>query len=291
MDTEVSTVESSCLDEMTERDTWDAAARSRVSERWAQCALLWNKGMTDALLSAAALSPDSVVLDLAAGSGDPALSIAQRLAGGTVIALDSSRTGLLQANNHAEQLGLGAKLKSVQADAHAIPLEPNCVDRITCRCGIMFFNDARLVMSEVLRVLKPGGRAAFLVWGSFEQPFFDATVAAVLRFVSGAQMPTQASEMFRFSAPGSLGGVLSNAGFSNVREEPLTVPRIWTGSPEELWAYQQEISILCHPLFYSIPSDSRSKVDAEVSALLSRFRNGSVLSVPVNVIVVAGQKP
>ena len=120
---------------MNDRDTWDAAARSRVSERWAQCALLWNTAMTDALLSVAAISPDSVVLDLAAGSGDPALSIAKRLAGGTVIALDSSRTGLVQANNHAKQLGLSAKVKTVQADAHATPLKPNCVDRVTCRCG------------------------------------------------------------------------------------------------------------------------------------------------------------
>jgi hypothetical protein len=49
--------------------------------------------MTDALLSAAALTPDSVVLDLAAGSGDPALTIAERVIRGRVIALDSSRAG------------------------------------------------------------------------------------------------------------------------------------------------------------------------------------------------------
>lgn len=275
---------------MTKRDSWDAAAQARVSDRWAQAAVLWNKAMTDALLSAAAISPDFVVLDLAAGSGDPALTIAKRLIGGRIIALDSSRTGLLLANTHARQFGLRPKVESIQADAHAIPLAGNCVDRITCRCGIMFFNDTGLVMSEVLRVLKPGGRAAFLVWGSFEQPFFDTTVGVVLRLVSGGQMPPQAREMFRFAAPGSLERVLRAAGFSNIREEPLTVPRIWSGSPEELWAYQQEISILCHPLFHSIPSDSRSKVDAEVSALLSRFRSGGILSVPANVIVATGER-
>ena len=247
--------------------------------------------MTDALLSAAALSPDSVVLDLAAGSGDPALTIAERVIRGRVIALDSSLASLLLAGTHARRLGLGAKVTFVQADAEAIPLTPNCVDRVTCRCGIMFFNDAGRVMSEVLRVLKPGGCAAFLVWGSFEQPFFDATVAVVLRLVSGAQMPTEARKMFRFASPGSLEGVLRAAGFCNIREESLTVPRVWSGSPEELWAYQQEISTLCHPLFDSIPLDSRSKIDAEVSELLSRFQSGSVLSVPVNVIVVAGQRP
>jgi ubiquinone/menaquinone biosynthesis C-methylase UbiE len=284
-------VRDGCLNTMTERDLWDAAARTRVSDRWADAASLWNTAITDALLSAAALTPDSVVLDLAAGSGDPALAIAERLIGGRVLALDSSGAGLLLANTHARRLGMGLKVKFVQADAHAIPLKRNCVDRITCRFGIMFFSDTGLVMSEVFRVLKPGGSVAFLVWGSFEQPFFDATVAVVLRLVGGAQMPTQAREMFRHASPGSLEGVLRTAGFCGIREESLTVARIWSGTPEELWMYQQEISTLCHPLFDSIPASSRPKIDAEVCALLSRFQSGSVLSVPVNVIVAAGQRP
>jgi len=270
---------------------WDAAAKARVSQRWTEHSSRWNTAMTHALLSAAAIAPDSVVLDLAAGSGDPALTIAERVIRGRVIALDSSRAGLLLAGTHARRLGLGAKVTFVQADAQAIPLAANCVDRITCRCGIMFFSDTALVMSEVLRVLKPGGRAVFLVWGSFEQPFFDATVGIVLRLVRGAEVPTEARKMFRFASPRSLEGALRDAGFCNISEESLTVPRIWSGSPEELWAYQQEVSTLCHPLFDSIPADSRSKIDEEVSALLSRFRSGSVLSVPVNVIVVSGQRP
>lgn len=276
---------------MTARDLWDAAARARVSDRWAQASARWNTAMTNALLSAAAITPDSAVLDLAAGSGDPALTIAEHLVRGRVIALDSSRSGLLLASTHARQLALGPKINFVQGDAHAIPLLPSCVDRVTCRCGIMFFNDTGLVMSEVLRVLRPGGCAAFLVWSSFEQPFFDATVGVVLRLINGAQMPAQAREMFRFASRSSLERALKTAGFRNVLEEPLTVPRIWAGSAEELWAYQQEISTLCHPLFDSIPTDSRSNIDAEVAASLSRFRNGNVLTVPVNVIVVAGQRP
>jgi ubiquinone/menaquinone biosynthesis C-methylase UbiE len=247
--------------------------------------------MTEALLSAAALTPDSVVLDLAAGSGDPTLTIAEHVVRGGVIALDSSRTGLLLASTHARRLGLEPRVTFVQADAHRIPLTPNCVDRVTCRCGIMFFDETNLVMSEVLRVLKPGGRVAFLVWGSFEQPFFDATVAVVLRLFNGAQMPTLARQMFRFAAPGSLERALRTAGFCNIRAEALTVARIWSGTPEELWAYQQEVSTLCHPLFDSIPSELRLKVDAQVAASLSRFQSGGVLSVPVNVKVVAGDRP
>ena len=89
------------LDGMTEPDSWDAAARARVSDRWASAAANWNTAMTDALLAAAMLSSDSLVRDLAAGSGDPALTIAERLVAGRVIALDSSRTGLLLADSRA----------------------------------------------------------------------------------------------------------------------------------------------------------------------------------------------
>jgi len=275
---------------MTERDLWDAASRARLNDRWAEAAVRWNEAMTDALLSAAALDPDSVVLDLAAGSGDPALTIAGHLNGGRVIALDSSGSGLVLTNAQSRRLGLEQTIACIQADAHAIPLAQSCVDRVTCRCGIMFFPETALVMSEVLRVLKPKGRAAFLVWDRFEQPFFDATVATVIRLVRGAQMPPQARTMFRFASQGSLERALQTGGFHNVREQSLTVPRIWSGTPEALWAYQQEISTLCHPLFEKIPTDLRSKVDAEVVSLLSRFQSGTVLSVPVNIIVAAGQR-
>src|SRR5437667_674129 len=88
--------------------------------------------------------------------------------------------------------------------------------------------------------------------------------------------------------PGSLERELRAAGFCNVHERSLKVPRVWAGTPEELWTYQQEVSTLYHSLFDSIPTDLRPKVDAEVSSLLARFQSGSVLSVPVNVIVAGG---
>jgi len=154
----------------------------------------------------------------------------------------------------------------------------------------MFFNNTGLVTSEMMRVFKPEGRVACLAWGSFDQPFFESTIALVLRLVGGAEMPAQARAMFRFASPGSLKRELRAAGFSNVNEESITVPRIWTGSPQELWAYLQEVSTLCHPLFEGIPDAMRTKVDTEVSSVLARFRSGNELRVPASLIVAAGHR-
>ncbi len=274
---------------MAKPDLWDAAARARVSDRWAKASADWNTATTDALLTAAALNPDSMVLDLAAGSGESALSVAQRLIGGRFIALDRSRAGLLLASTRGRKLGFASKVVCIQGDAHAIPLRSNCMDRITCRCGIMFFSDTHLVMSEMFRVLKSGGRVALLAWGAFEQPFFDAMIGPVLRLVRGAEMPPEAHTMFRFASPGSLERELRAAGLCSVREESLTLPRIWAGTPQDLWVYLQEIGTLCHPLFASIPPDLRARVDAEVSSEVGRFRNGCVVQVPARVIIASGQ--
>lgn len=59
---------------MPERDLWDKAAGARVSDRWASAAADWNTAMTEALLKAANIKDDCVVLDLAAGTGDPTLT-------------------------------------------------------------------------------------------------------------------------------------------------------------------------------------------------------------------------
>jgi len=93
-----------------------------VNNPWAIAAAEWNTAMTEALLAAAKLNPISVVLDLASGSGEPALTIAERLGTGRVIALDSSLTGFQLADSRARQLGLESNLHCLQADPHAIPL-------------------------------------------------------------------------------------------------------------------------------------------------------------------------
>ena len=66
---------------MVDNDVWGAAAQVRTADRWHFAAANWNAALTQALLDSANLTPSCLVIDVAAGSGDPALSIIKRLKG------------------------------------------------------------------------------------------------------------------------------------------------------------------------------------------------------------------
>lgn len=274
---------------MLQHDPWALAADARTAHRWRRPAANWNSSLTQALIDSADLQPDSLVLDVAAGSGDPAIDIAQRASGVRVAALDKSRSGLVTAQQEAQNLGLAARLWFVQADVHNLPFPSSCFDRVTCRFGIMFFDDTNPALSETLRVLKRSGRAAFLAWGAFEQPLFESTIGTVLRLIPNATVPNGARRMFHFATPGSLQAALHTAGFRAVEERHLTLSRIWTGSLPQLWEYQQEVSTLFHPMLQAIGAALRPHLDEAVCAALGRFQQGDTITIPVHVVLATGQ--
>ncbi len=274
---------------MLERDPWAVASEARSASRWRRLAASWNSAPTQALIDAAEPAQGSLVLDLAAGSGDPAIDIALRFSGARVVALDRSGAGLVTAQRVARNLGIAERLWFIQADVHRLPLPNSSVDRVTCRCGIMFFDETHSALREALRVLKPGGRAAFLAWGPFEQPLFESTLGTVLRLTPGATIPEAAGRMFRFARAGSLRQALRDAGFRALEEQHLTLPRVWAGSPQELWEYQQEVGALFQPMFQAISVDARSRIDEAVWTALRRFQDGDKITVPVKVVVATGE--
>lgn len=54
------------------------------------------------------------------------------------------------------------------ADMERLPFVDKSFDRVTCRFGLMFASDPSAALAETFRVLRPGRRTAFLVWGPRE---------------------------------------------------------------------------------------------------------------------------
>lgn len=243
------------------------AARGESWDRWADVVAESAVRMNEPLIAAARLAPGLRVLDLASGAGQPALAIAERLGpGGEVVATDLVPEMLAGARRRAAVAGL-ANVRFGLADMEALPFRARCFDRVTCRFGIMFAPAVAKALAEALRVLVPGGRAAFMAWGPREDTtMFRIIIAAAERELEPD--PTQDMSMiFRFGQPGSLGAAFEGAGFLQVAEEEV---RLAGSAPvgRPFWRPQLEMSL--GPRFIRADAARRRALEAAVTDAFSR---------------------
>ena len=107
------------------------------------------------------LSPDSHVLEVASGSGGPALYLADRT-GCRVTGVDVNPNGVATANQAARRHTAGNRTTFEVADATArLPFDDSEFDALLCIDSMNHFPNRLETLREWRRVLKPGGRAVF----------------------------------------------------------------------------------------------------------------------------------
>lgn len=246
--------------------------------------------VTDALVEYAQPAPGMQVLDLASGTGEPAISLALRVGEqGRVTALDLSAELLEVAAQRAQARGLN-NFTVRQADAHRLPFPDDSFDLATSRFGVMFFRDPGLALRELRRVLRPGSRACFLAWGPFDQPYWQSMMGVVHRHVGGPLLQPGGPDPFQFAEPGSLSSVLRNAGFIAVEEETKTLPWTWPGPVEEVWEQAQAVAVPFRPMLERVPAHLWPQIQAEVHAAVKRCFDGEKVAFGASVVLASGRK-
>ena len=270
--------------------SWGSQYRLVASEKWKAKSAAMGQPVTDALVEYAQPAPGMHVLDLASGTGEPAISLASRVgAQGHVTALDLSVDLLEIAAQRALARGFN-HLTTQQADAHSLPFPDSSFDLATSRFGVMFFRDPGLAFGEVRRVLRPGARACFLAWGSFDQPYWQSMMGVVHLRAGGPLLQPGGPDPFKFAAPGSLSEVLRSAGFNAIEEETKTLPWTWPGSVEEVWEQAQAVAVPFRPMLERVPAEKWPEINAEVHAAVREYSDGEKIAFGVSVVLASGKK-
>ena len=268
---------------------WGASFRLVAAEKWKAKSAVMGSAVTSALVEYSRPLPGMRVIDLASGTGEPAISLAQRVAPqGLVTAVDQSSELLDIAAERARNKKL-SNFATQQADAHLLPFADQNFDLATCRFGVMFFSDPQRALRELRRVLKPGVRACFAAWGPMEQPYWQTTIKIVHRHVGGSLLPAGGADPFRFAAAGSLCEVLSAAGFHEVEESTQNLPWTWPGDAEEVFEYVCQVSAPFRPMLERVPADQWRVIRAEAKAAIERYRVGDEIRFGAEIVLVSGK--
>ncbi|MGI9102885.1 MAG: class I SAM-dependent methyltransferase [Terriglobales bacterium] len=268
---------------------WATHARMNAATRWERPSAEMGRGATEAIVELAQPRPGMQVLDVASGTGAPALQMARSVVpGGRVVATDLSPEPLNIAAERARERGL-QNITFQTADVHKLPFPDESFDLVTSRCGVMFFADLPRALVEIRRVLRLDGRLAVLAWGPMEQPYFQSTGTILMRH-TGAALPPKAKEIFKFGERGTLAQALRDAGFRRVEEHLRTVPWVWTASIEELWEYFQAATVPFRPVLEQVRTEQMEAIQRDVHAAFAKFWDGEKVNMTADFVLVAGRK-
>lgn len=171
-------------------------------------------------------------------------------------------------------------------DAHEIPYDPGFFDVVVCQFGVMFFTDKAKALSEIHRVLKPGGTFLFNTWDELQ---YNAGSYLTQLVVSEAY-PDDPPDFLKngpysFFDTGEIKRLLEAAGFSQVQIAPETKVGL-LNSPEQVANGLVEGTPLSSYLEErNAPKETiKQKI---IAAVLAKYPD---LQLPMKALVVTAQK-
>lgn len=210
------------------------------------------------LLQTTDLQPGERVVDVACGTGIITRAAAERVGPtGTVTGIDIAPDMLAVA---AGTPAAGAPIEWHQADAASLPLPDASCDVALCQMGLMFMENRAAAVSELHRVLAPGGRVVINTPGRIVA-LFEAVEQAIVEHID-PQLGAFVSAVFSMHDPDVLVALLRDAGFHDVAGREYTATFDLPGPAEFLWNYINLTPM--GPLVAEAPEDAKTTLERQV---------------------------
>ncbi len=186
------------------------------------------------LVSAVNLGKPTDVLDLATGSGDVAFEISRKvLSANKIVGMDFCQPMLDEAVIKQESATdtASSRITFKQGDGLDLPLEDGSFDAVTISFGLRNMADRHLSLTEMRRVLRPGGRMYVLEFSqpdTWFKPIYLFYLRTILPVIAGIVTKDKAAYVYlnetieEFPGRQGLAEEIKAAGFSSVKASGLT---------------------------------------------------------------------
>lgn len=274
--------------------------RKAQQATWAKLSVGWEKWdsvISDQLAPVGAAIIESLDitsrqqhLDIAAGTGEPGLTIARLAPAGHVVLTDLAPEMLEVAARRVAQLGV-TNVETVACSADDLPFDDATFDSVSIRFGFMFFPDLGAAAAESARVLKPGGRVSSSVWIKPEaNPWTSIVMQAIATEISVAPIDATRPNMFRCAAPGYVSGLYRSAGLIDIAEWEVATELV-TESPQHYWEVVSEHISPAVTALEGIDDRTRARIAVRVVDAVSEFAVGGKIRTPGSARCIVGTKP
>jgi ubiquinone/menaquinone biosynthesis C-methylase UbiE len=277
-----------------------AKQTEEIRRRWQETSYYWKKNrdvieqmfgpISNALIESAELNSEDRVLDLAGGIGEPSLTIASHRNPLAIIFTDVVFEMIQAARTEASRRNI-SNIQFCQCTGDHLPFENDSFNVVVSRLGIMFFPDTKRALNEIMRVLRPNGRASFAVWHRREFTPMHEIVSKVLEeFIPSDPVPFDAPDPFRFSQEGRLMNLLRDTGFSSVLEKVIDFEIKLPLNFKEFWEVRSEMSDTLRDKLNLLTPAQKEQVYKRMETEFTPYFVTGTLETPARIFVVSGKR-
>jgi SAM-dependent methyltransferase len=226
------------------------------------------------------------VLDVATGTGEAA-AMAVSIVGDTGFVVGADISLEMVTGAHAR---LGAPMFwPVNADGQALPFKNGAFDAVVCQLGLQFFPSPAAGLSEFRRVVRAGGTVAVCVNATADRlPMWGNLSDAMDRFLTPEQRKVLATS-WSLADSELLQGLFSNAGFHDIRVEPIRREGTIDGFAD-YWAPIEEGVGQIPQTYRALDEVDRRSVRDEVHARLARYETpDGKMTMAVEMLICRGR--
>ena len=270
------------------RTQWEKAAPG-----WAKWEDVISSGVdsaTDKMLDMAGITFGHRVLDLASGAGSQTLITAKRVGeNGHVVANDISSTML----QHVKENSAKKEISNISTQLGAVQelnITPNSFDAVICRFALMLFANPEIVLSNIFRVLKPGGKFGVMVFSKPEENQFFLKPMQILLRNAAKKPPVGGPGLFSMGEPITLEKVFNESGFVNIEISTQNVTFEMPHANESLLMIQEAFGAY-RAVISDCPEDVQKKAWEEVLEYLRSLESSNGIEAPAQILIGSAQKP